>query len=53
MLLPLGFSNSKAGPPARSTRSAISVISSLGSTSTAMRFSSPIFSSCAMKSRRS
>ena len=37
----------------RSTRAAISVISSLGSTSMLIRFSSPIFSSCAMKSRRS
>ena len=42
-----------AGPPALRTRSQISVISSRGSTSIAMRFSSPRCSSCARKSRRS
>ena len=50
---PFGFSNSSAGPPARSTRSPISVISSFGSTSAPMRLSSPRASSWAMKSRRS
>ncbi len=49
----LGFSNSKAGPACRNTRSQISVISSRGSTSARMRFSSPRLSSCARKSRRS
>jgi hypothetical protein len=51
--VPRGFSKSSAGPPARSTRSQISVISRRGSTSTPMRLSSPRLSSCAMKSRRS
>jgi len=50
---PLGFSNSRAGPPARRTRSAISVISSLGSTSVLMRLSRPRCSRSAMNSRRS
>ena len=49
----IGRSNSKAGPPARSTRSAISVISRWVSTGSAMRLSSPSASSCPMKSRRS
>src|SRR5688500_1125134 len=49
----LGFSNSTAGPPAFNRRSQISVISRCGSTSTPTRFSSPCFSSCARKSRRS
>jgi hypothetical protein len=53
MAWPFGFSNSRAGPPARSTRSAISVISSTGSTSTAMRLSWPMASSWRTKSRRS
>ena len=50
---PVGRSNSSAGPPAFSTRSQISVISRRGSTSAAMRFSSPRASSWARKSRRS
>ena len=50
---PTGFSNNKAGPPARKVRSQISVISNLGSTGMLMRFSSPCFSSWVMKSRRS
>src|SRR5688572_12614425 len=50
---PLGFSNSSAGPPALSTRSQISVISSRGSTVAATRFSSPRASSWARKSRKS
>src|SRR6266852_1448081 len=50
---PLGFSNSKAGPPALSTRSQTSVISSFGSTSARTRFSSPARSSCDRKSRKS
>src|SRR5712691_3936481 len=50
---PLGFSNSKAGPPALSTRLQTSVISSFGSTSARTRFSSPARSSCDRKSRRS
>jgi hypothetical protein len=50
---PLGFSNSSAGPPARVTRSVISVISRTGSISLAMRRSSPSFSSFAMNSRKS
>src|SRR2546428_3359373 len=50
---PLGFSNSKAGPPVLSTRSQTSVISSFGSTSARTRFSSPARSSCDRKSRRS
>lgn len=49
----VGFSNNKAGPPARSTRSPISVISRWVSTGVAIRFNSPVFSSCDMKSRRS
>jgi len=48
-----GFSNNSAGPPARSTRSAISVISRWVSTGTVMRLSSPRASSWEMKSRRS
>ncbi|CFW34552.1 Uncharacterised protein [Bordetella pertussis] len=47
------FSNSRAGPPARSTRSAISVISSRVETGAVMRLSSPWRSSWARKSRRS
>ena len=50
---PTGFSNNRAGPPARRVRSQISVISSLGSTGMLMRFSSPCFSSWSMKSRKS
>ena len=50
---PFGRSNNTAGPPALRTRSQISVISSRGSTSTATRFSSPMRSSWATKSRRS
>src|SRR6266496_3087364 len=50
---PLGFSKSSAGPPALSTRSQTSVISSFGSTSARTRFSSPARSSCDRKSRRS
>ena len=50
---PFGFSNSKAGPPARVTRSVISVISRTGSISAAMRRNSPSFSSLAMNSRKS
>ena len=50
---PLGFSNKIAGPPALSVRSAISVISSSVSISIETLFSSPIFSSWAMKSLRS
>src|SRR5260370_1355692 len=53
MLLPLGFSNSSAGPPFLTARSANSVISSCGSTSNGIRFSSWFFSSAAMNSRRS
>src|SRR3989338_389405 len=52
MLCPAGFSNSNAGPCARSTRSHISVISRCGETGAETRLSSPSFSSCAMKSRR-
>ena len=52
-LEPIGFSNSRAGPPARSVRSQISVISRLGSTGTEMRFNSPSASSSAINSRRS
>ena len=37
---PLGFSNSSAGPPVLTERSANSVISRIGSTSKGMRFSS-------------
>ena len=50
---PVGFSNRTAGPPCRSTRSQISVISRWGLTGVVTRFSSPIFSSWLMKSRRS
>src|SRR6266853_59527 len=50
---PLGFSNNRAGPPAFSTRSQPSVISSFGSTSARTRVSSPARSSCDRKSRRS
>src|SRR6266850_5500919 len=57
---PLGFSNSSAGPTlcgARSlslaTRCATSVISSTGSTSVRIRFSSPSFSSSFTNSRKS
>src|SRR6266850_7035472 len=57
---PLGFSNSSAGPTlcgARSlslaTRCATSVISSTGSTSVRVRFSSPSFSSSFTNSRKS
>src|SRR5258708_276741 len=53
MPYPLGRSNSSAGPPARSTRSQISVISSRGETSAATRLSSPLDSSCERNSRRS
>src|SRR5512139_2738303 len=53
ILLPTTFSNSNAGPCARNTRSQISVISRCVDTGAEMRFSSPICSSCAMKSRRS
>ena len=45
MRLPLGFSNSSAGPPFFTARSANSVISRTGSTSNEMRFSSFFFSS--------
>src|SRR2546430_1656745 len=50
---PLGFSNSRAGPPALSTRSQTSVISSFGSTSARTLLSSPARSSSDRKSRRS
>src|SRR6266852_4155389 len=57
---PLGFSNSSAGPTlcgarplSRATRCATSAISSTGSTSTRIRFSSPSFSSSFTKSRKS
>ncbi len=50
---PLGFSNNNAGPPARNTRSAISVISRAGSTSVLIRFNSPCFSKPSIKSRKS
>ena len=50
---PLGFSNSSAGPPVFTLRSANSVISRSGSTSNGMRFSSPCFSSARMNSRKS
>ncbi len=50
---PLGFSNSSAGPPLFTDRSANSVISSFGSTSNEIRLSSLFFSSAWMKSRRS
>ncbi len=57
---PFTFSKSSAGPPASAvprpifaTRSAISAISRFGSTSTRIRFSSPLLSSRAIHSRRS
>ena len=50
---PVGFSNSSAGPPRLTERSANPVISSTGSTSKGMRSSSPCFSSACMNSRRS
>ena len=50
--LPLGFSNSKAGPAPFTERSANSVISRCGSTSKPMRLSSSFFSSARMKSRK-
>src|SRR6266513_3370699 len=50
---PLGFSNSRAGPPALSARSQTSVISSFGSTSARTLLSSPASSSSDRKSRRS
>ena len=50
---PLGFSNSRAGPPRLTERSAISVISRTGSTSSFTRLSSPARSRVRMKSRRS
>src|SRR4051812_616461 len=53
MSCPAGFSNSSAGPPARSTRSQISVISRRGETGAEMRRSSPRASSWARNSRRS
>ena len=52
-LLPLGFSNSNAGPPVFTARSANSVISRYGSTSKGIRFSSLFFSSARTKSRKS
>src|ERR1700730_10159796 len=52
-LEPLGRSNSRAGPPAWTVRSTISVISRSGSTSTETRASSPSRSSSAIQSRRS
>jgi hypothetical protein len=51
--LPLGFSNSSAGPPFLTLRSANSVISSTGSTSNVMRLSSLFFSRAPTNSRRS
>ena len=53
IVLPFGFSNSSAGPPFFTLRSANSVISSTGSTSNGMRFSSLCFSSACTNSRRS
>src|SRR5882724_10707572 len=57
---PLGFSNSSAGPTlcgarplSLATRCATSAISSTGSTSTRIRFSSPSFSSSFTNSRKS
>ena len=47
-----GFSNSTAGPPFRSSRVWISVISSTVDTGSDTRTSSPSASSCWMKSRR-
>ena len=52
-LEPLGFSNSNAGPPLLTERSANSVISRYGSTSNGIRTSSLFFSSACMKSLRS
>ena len=51
--LPAGCSKSSAGPPARTVRSTISVISRCGSTSAATRTSSPSRSRSAIHSRRS
>src|SRR6185312_10513053 len=48
-----GFSNSSAGPPVLTERSANSVISRRVSTSKGTRFNSLFFSSARMKSRRS
>jgi len=53
MSWPVGRLNSNAGPPARSTRSQISVISNSGDTGTSIRRSSPARSSCPRKSRKS
>lgn len=53
ILCPATFSNRIAGPCARNTRSQISVISRWVETGALTRLSSPIVSSCAMKSRRS
>ena len=50
---PFGFSNNKAGPPFRKQRSAISVISRLGSIAAVIRLSSPSCSSRLMNSRKS
>ena len=50
---PFTFSNSSAGPSAFITRSAISVISRCGSTSTWIRRSCPCFSTWSIKARRS
>ena len=47
-----GFSNSTAGPPVRTSRSQISVISSTVDTGSATRTSSPAASSLSMKSRK-
>ena len=49
----VGFSNSSAGPPARTVRVTTSLISSVGSTGTPTRRSSPAASSAARKSLRS
>ena len=53
MLWPLGFSNSRAGPPARRVRSHRAVISRCGETDALTRLSSPSCSNWAMNSRRS
>ena len=50
---PLGRSNSRAGPPFFTARSATSVISRIGSTWAVTRFSSSFFWSVRRKSRRS
>ena len=50
---PLTFSNRSAGPPDLTVRSLISVISRCGSTSAAMRLSSPSRSRRAIQARRS